>query len=153
MPRAQALAGSSPASGTIYREEKSMHPLSCVLAAILALFSVASLAQPVAHRVTATDLAAAFLGNEIAAQARYGDQYVLVRGVFSSGGLAFNKQPYIVLDARKQSAVMQSGVQCFFDVGWMKTLGGLEAGSTVTVKGKVDRLVFGMVQLKYCSLE
>jgi hypothetical protein len=103
------------------------------------------------YKLRATQLVDEFRVNEVKAHAKYVDSYVELTGVFNSSALAFMDKPYIVIDS-KNGTFTQSGVQCFFDEGWMKAIGNLNSGEQVTVNGKVTGKEFTMVQVKLCSL-
>lgn len=104
--------------------------------------------QPVAVRVTASQLFADYEANEIAADEKYKGKVIVVSGTIDNIGKDILDTMYVTLDSGKPLF----NVQCFFSDKHKSQLSNVAKGQQVMVKGKCDGK-FGNILLRGCSFE
>lgn len=97
--------------------------------------------------VQATELAAAYVANEIAADQKYKDRYWLVSGTVTSIGKEILDNPYIILQGESDLRA----VQAVFDKEHEAKLASLQKGQQVRVRCRVRGLMMH-VQLDDCRM-
>ncbi|MCH7738029.1 MAG: hypothetical protein IH872_11590 [Chloroflexi bacterium] len=125
------------------------------LAVLLALFVVLAacetetgIAKEIADKepefeVSAAQIVAEYDRNESAAGEKYEGKVIVVTGVISEIYRGFLRTPYVELKA---------GVRCNFSDNEDPVMLTLTNGQTVSMKGRGDRLLFG-VELRGCTVE
>ena len=93
--------------------------------------------------ISAVQIAAEYASSESAADEKYKGEVILVTGVISEVYRGFLYTPYVELKA---------GVRCNFSDNEDPVMEALSVGQTVSMKGRVDRLLFG-VELRGCTVE
>lgn len=101
-----------------------------------------------AMNVTAAELATAYEGNEVAAQARYGNKTLIVTGIVEKVGLDIMDDPQISLDANDAFR----SVTLSFDKSFSGKIGMINKGQTVTAKCNKISEVMSMPMLDDCSM-
>ena len=96
-----------------------------------------------AFEVSAVQIAAEYESSESAADDKYKGEVILVTGVISEVYRGFLYTPYVELKA---------GVRCNFSDNEDPVMAALSVGQTVSMKGRGDRLLFG-VELRGCTVE
>ena len=97
--------------------------------------------------VTASDLVAAYKANEIAADQRYKNQVVRVRGTVDGIGKDILASPYVTLSGAPEDSFRS--VQAFFPKDSESALANIQKGQTLTVRCRVDGLMMNVL-LKEC---
>ena len=95
------------------------------------------------YRVSAAQLVSEYERSENDADDKYKEKVILVTGVVKEVYRGFLYTPYVDLEA---------GVRCSFSDEEDADLLGLVTGQTVSMKGRGDRLLFG-VELRGCTVE
>lgn len=98
--------------------------------------------------VTATKLHADYDANAVAADERYKDKVLEVTGKVTGIGKDIMDTPYVTLDSGNQFM----SVQCMFADEHKSELSGLSKGQTVTIVGKCDGQLMGVL-LRGCRLQ
>ena len=93
--------------------------------------------------ISAVQIAAEYASSESAADKKYKGEVILVTGVISEVYRGFLYTPYVELKA---------GVRCNFSDNEDPVMEALSVGQTVSMKGRGDRLLFG-VELRGCTVE
>jgi predicted small secreted protein len=95
------------------------------------------------YQVSAAQLVSEYERSENDANDKYKEKVILVTGVVKEVYRGFLYTPYVDLEA---------GVRCSFSDEEDADLLGLVTGQTVSMKGRGDRLLFG-VELRGCTVE
>ena len=95
------------------------------------------------YEVSAFQLVADYEASELVADRKYKGEVILVSGVISEVYRGFLYRPYVELEA---------GVRCNFSDNEDPIMANLFEGQTVSMKGRGDRLLFG-VELRGCTVE
>lgn len=95
------------------------------------------------YEVSAIQLVADYKASESVADRKYKGKVILVSGVISEVYRGFLYTPYVELEA---------GVRCNFSDNEDPVMATLSEGQTVSMKGRGDRLLFG-VELRGCTVE
>ena len=93
--------------------------------------------------VSSVQIAAEYESRESAADDKSKGEVILVTGVITEVYRGFLYTPYVELKA---------GVRCNFSDNEDPVMAALSVGQTVSMKGRGDRLLFG-VELRGCTLE
>ena len=99
------------------------------------------------YRVDASELYGEYKANEVAADAKYKGQTVVVSGTIQNIGKDILDSAYVVIGGRG----FLDGVQCSFSKGDESDVARLSKGQLITVEGEVYGKL-GNVLLKKCSL-
>jgi hypothetical protein len=101
-------------------------------------------------KISAVDLAQAYVDNEVKADQDYKDKKVEVTGKINDIGVILD-QTYIILSSGKQFSV--TDIQCFFDdKNEINKITELKKGDTITAQGVVDGKSLN-VSVKKCVLK
>ena len=122
--------------------------VTVLLALLVACQTETGIAKEIADKdpmfeVSAVQIAAEYESNESAADDKYKGEVILVTGVISEVYRGFLYTPYVELKA---------GVRCNFSDNEDPVMAALSVGQTVSMKGRGDRLLFG-VELRGCTVE
>lgn len=122
--------------------------LLALLAVLAACETETGIAKEIADKepefvVSAADLVAEYDRRESEANEKYEGSVILVTGVISEIYRGILQTPYVELEA---------GVRCNFSDNEDPVMILLEEGQTITMKGRGDRLLFG-VELRGCTVE
>lgn len=110
------------------------------------------LSQPATATVRAPDLWQAYQENEVAADQRFKDKVVIVTGVVENIGKDIMDTPYVTLRTQDfGSAGYWAQVQCMFADTNIDTLGRLQSGQRVKIKGSVDGYLVNVI-LHGCTI-
>ena len=127
-------------------------PLTVVVTVLLAMLvacqTETGVAKEIADKdptfeISAVQIAAEYASSESAADDKYKGEVILVTGVISEVYRGFLYTPYVELKA---------GVRCNFSDNEDPVMAALSVGQTVSMKGRGDRLLFG-VELRGCTVE
>ena len=132
----------------MYRKIITALVLLVTLLAIVACETETSIAKDILgaepdHQVSAAQLVSEYERSENDADDKYKEKVILVTGVVKEVYRGFLYTPYVDLEA---------GVRCSFSDEEDADLLGLVTGQTVSMKGRGDRLLFG-VELRGCTVE
>ena len=122
--------------------------VTVLLALLVACQTETGVAKEIADKdptveVSAVQIAAEYESSESAADDKYKGEVILVTGVISEVYRGFLYTPYVELKA---------GVRCNFSDNEDPVMAALSVGQTVSMKGRGDRLLFG-VELRGCTVE
>ena len=122
--------------------------VTVLLAMLVACQTETGVAKEIAGKdpifeVSAVQIAAEYESSESAADDKYKGEVILVTGVISKVYRGFLYTPYVELKA---------GVRCNFSDNEDPVMAALSVGQTVSMKGRGDRLLFG-VELRGCTVE
>ena len=122
--------------------------VSILLALLVACQTETGVAKEIADKdptfeVAAVHIAAEYESSESVADDKYKGEVILVTGVISEVYRGFLYTPYVELKA---------GVRCNFGDNEAPVMAALSVGQTVSMKGRGDRLLFG-VELRGCTVE
>ena len=122
--------------------------VTVLLALLVACQTETGVAKEIADKdptfeVSAVQISAEYESSESAADDKYKGEVILVTGVISEVYRGFLYTPYVELKA---------GVRCNFSDNEDPVMAALSVGQTVSMKGRVDRLLFG-VELRGGTVE
>jgi len=100
---------------------------------------------PPTQPMPASQIAAEYEANEVAADARYKGKKVTLSGKVGSIAKDILDEPYITLDADEFGL---RSVQAYFDNGDLPQLAQLRKGQTVTIEGTCDGLMLNVLVRK-----
>lgn len=103
--------------------------------------------QPATIGVTASNLYSEYEANEVAADQKYEDKILLIRGVILSIGKDILDRPYVVLGGHGEYETW--GVQCMFDDE--DVVAKFNKGQVITIKGKCSGYLINVL-IEGCSL-
>jgi hypothetical protein len=106
-------------------------------------------AQPAGTPLSADELIAAYVSNEVAADSRYKNQSVDVTGIIDSIGKDVLDTPYVKIRGHNESGLR--GVQASFSRSDESSLAPLAKGQGITVRCRCTGLMMN-VQLDRCSV-
>lgn len=140
------------------KEKLKKHGGSLIALALFVLFAVGSSntdsgtkevqSQAPSFTLSTNQLVDEYKANEVAADAKYKGNVVVVSGVIESIGKDILDQAYVVIGGEG----FLDGVQCTFSKGEEASVASLSKGQNVNIKGKVNGKM-GNVLLENSSLQ
>lgn len=98
--------------------------------------------------VSPRDLYADYEANEVAADLKYKDKVLVVRGVVDNIGKDITDDIYVTL----KTGEMFGSIQCFFADSHVNEAASLAKGQTITIKGKCSGKMMNVL-LNGCSIQ